>query len=165
MVNTKWEVIAMNLEKVLSQYGLEFPNPPAKGGVYTPAREFGSGFYYLSGCTPTFNGQKMFTGRLGDNISIEEAQQAARYCALNLLANLKEAIGDLSKVKKIVKTLVFVAGTDNFFEQPTVANGGTQFFEDVFGVEIGRSARSAIGVNALPGNVPVEIELLVEVEE
>jgi enamine deaminase RidA (YjgF/YER057c/UK114 family) len=154
----------MNLDKVLTKHGLEFPNPPAKGGVYTPAQEFGNGFYYLSGCTPVFNGEKMFTGKLGQNISIEEGQQAARYCALNLLANLKEAIGDLSKVKKIVKTLVFVACADDFFEQPAVANGGTQLFEDIFGVEIGRSARSAVGVNALPGNVPVEIEILVEVE-
>jgi enamine deaminase RidA (YjgF/YER057c/UK114 family) len=155
----------MNLEKTLAAHGLEFPNPPAKGGVYTPAREFCCNMYYLSGCVPSFNGQKMYTGKLGVNISIEEGQQAARYCALNLLANLKEAIGDLSKVKKIVKTLVFVASADDFFDQPTVANGGTQLFEDIFGVEIGRSARSAIGVNALPGNVPVEIELLVEVEE
>ena len=155
----------MNLEKVLEKHGLKFPNPPAKGGVYTPAREFGGGFYYLSGCLPNFNGEMKFTGKLGDNISIEEGRQAARYCALNLLANLQEAIGDLSKVKKIVKTLVFVACTDDFFEHPSVANGGTQLFEDIFGVEIGRSARSAIGVSALPGNVPVEIELLVEVEE
>ena len=155
----------MNLEKTLAAHGLVFPNPPAKAGLYTPAIQFGNGFYYLSGCLPIINGEKKYTGKLGESISIEDGQQAARYCALNLLANLREAIGDLSKVKKIVKALVFVASADDFFEQPAVANAGSQLFEDIFGVEIGRSARSAIGVNALPGNVPVEIELLVEVEE
>lgn len=154
----------MNLENVLAKYSLEFPDPPAVGGVYAPAREFGDGFYYLSGCVPAFNGEKKYEGKLGADVSIEEGQQAARYCALNLLANLKAAIGDLTKVKRIVKTLVFVASSDDFYSQPVVANGATGLFEDIFGVEIGRSARSAIGVNALPGNVPVEVELLVEVE-
>lgn len=154
----------MNLEKVLEQYGLTMPEPPAKGGVYAPVREFGDGLYYLSGCGPVLNGQQMFTGKLGETISLEDGQQAARYCVLNLLANLQRELGDLGKIKRIVKTLVFVASVNDFYDQPQVANGGTQLLEDVFGVEIGRSARSAIGVNVLPGNIPVEIELLVEAE-
>jgi enamine deaminase RidA (YjgF/YER057c/UK114 family) len=83
---------------------------------------------------------------------------------LNLLANLKAGIGDLDRVKRIVKMLCFVAGTDTFYDQPQVANGGSQLLVDIFGEDRGRCARSAVGMNALPGNIPVEIELLVEFE-
>jgi enamine deaminase RidA (YjgF/YER057c/UK114 family) len=155
----------MNLEKALAQYGLTLPEPPAALGLYRPAKEFGDGFIYLSGCGPVIGGEQKFAGKVGSDLTLEEGQQAARYCVLNLLANLKQAIGDLSKVKKIVKTLAFVASADDFYDQPKVANGGSQLLEDVFGVEIGRAARSAVGVNVLPSNIPVEIELLVEVEK
>ncbi|GHU53491.1 LysR family transcriptional regulator [Bacilli bacterium] len=153
----------VNLEEALKKYGLTMPNPPARGGIYEPAREFGENLFYLSGCGPVINGEQLYTGKLGAEYTIEEGQAAARYCVLNLLANLKAAVGDLGRVKRIVKMICFVAGTDTFYDQPKVANGGSQLLEDIFGVEIGRSARSAVGMNALPGNIPVEIELLVEV--
>jgi enamine deaminase RidA (YjgF/YER057c/UK114 family) len=155
----------INLENALAQYGLAMPNPPAKGGIYEPVKEFGENLYYLSGCGPSFNGEQKFTGKLGAELAIEQGQDAARYCILNCLANLRAKIGDLDKVKRFVKMLCFVAGTDTFYDQPKVANGGSQLLIDIFGEERGRCARSAVGMNALPGNIPVEIELLVEVEK
>ena len=153
-----------NLENALKKHGLAMPNPPARGGVYEPVKEFGPNFCYLSGCTPTYNGEIRMTGKLGKEISIEQGQEAARYCVLNLLANLQAKYGNLDKVKRIVKMIAFVAGTDEFYEQPKVANGASEFLVEVFGEEAGCGARSAIGVNALPRNVPVEVEILVELK-
>ncbi|MDR1971007.1 MAG: RidA family protein [Treponema sp.] len=155
----------LNLEKALAKYGLTMPNPPARGGIYEPVKEFGDNLYYLSGCGPAFNGEQRFSGKLGAPFTVEQGQEAARYCVLNLLANLEAAIGDLDKVKRIVKMLCFVAGADTFYDQPQVANGGSQLLVDIFGEDRGRCARSAVGMNALPGNIPVEIELLVETEK
>jgi enamine deaminase RidA (YjgF/YER057c/UK114 family) len=154
----------IDLERALKKYGLSFPEAPARGGIYEPVKEFGENLYYLSGCGPAFNGEQCFKGKLGTEFSVEQGQEAARYCVLNLLANLKAKIGDLDRVKRIVKMLCFVAGSDTFYDQPLVANGGSQLLVDIFGEERGRCARSAVGMNALPGNIPVEIELLVEVE-
>jgi hypothetical protein len=152
----------INLESALKKYDLSMPAPPVRGGIYEPVKEFGGNLYYLSGCGPVFNGEQRFTGKLGVEYTVEQGQEAARYCMLNLLANLQAKIGDLGKVKRIVKILCFIAGSDTFYDQPQVANGGSQLLIDIFGEEAGRCARSAIGVNALPGNIPVEIELLVE---
>ena len=152
----------VDLEGALKKHALVMPNPPAKGGVYEPVKEFGQNFCYLSGCIPTHNGEVRWTGRLGREISIEQGQEAARYCALNLLANLKAKYGSLDRVKRIVKMIAFVSGTEDFYDQPKVANGASELLIDVFGEEAGRAARSAIGVYSLPGNVPVEIEILVE---
>ncbi|GHT82470.1 hypothetical protein FACS1894137_01430 [Spirochaetia bacterium] len=154
----------VQLEAALKKYGLDMPKPPAKGGIYEPVKEFGDNLYYLSGCGSVINGEQLHTGKLGAEYTVEQGQEAARYCILNLLANLQAKIGDLGRIKRIVKMLCFVAGTDTFYQQPQVANGGSQLLEDIFGVEIGRCARSAVGMNALPGNIPVEIELLVEVD-
>lgn len=156
----------VNLESALNKYNLTLPNPPAKGGIYEPVKEFGGGqngsFAYLSGCTPSFNGEVRFTGRVGAELSVEQGQEAARLCVLNLLANLMAKYGGLDKVKRIVKMTAFVAGAENFYEQPKVANGGSELLVDIFGEEAGRCSRSAVGVYTLPGNVPVEIEILVE---
>ena len=150
-----------SLEEALKKNGLSMPNPTVSGGVYVPIKEFGGNFCYLSGCTPTFNGELRFTGKLGRELTVEQGQEAAKLCVLNLVANLQSAYG-LDRIKRIVKVLVFVAGTETFYEQPKVANGGTQLLVDIFGEERGCGARSAIGVSSLPGNAPVEIELLVE---
>jgi enamine deaminase RidA (YjgF/YER057c/UK114 family) len=155
----------LNLESVLAKYGLVMPNPPARGGIYEPVKEFGNNLYYLSGCGPVFNGEQRFKGKLGAEYTVEQGQEAARCCVLNCLANLRAKIGDLGRVNRVVKMLCFVAGTDTFYEQPQVANGGSQLLIDIFGEEKGRCARSAVGMNALPGNIPVEIELLIEVKD
>jgi enamine deaminase RidA (YjgF/YER057c/UK114 family) len=160
----------VNLESALKKYNLTMPKPPAKGGVYEPVKEFGGDgknahFAYLSGCTPSFNGELRFTGKIGSELSIEQGQEAARLCILNLLANLKAKYGGLDTIKRIVKMTAFVAGAEDFYEQPKVANGGSELLVEIFGEEAGRCSRSAIGVYALPGNVPVEIEILVELTQ
>jgi len=155
----------IKLDEALRKHNLSMPNPPAKGGIYDPVKEFGENLCYLSGCTPTFNGEAIWQGKLGAQITVEEGQRAAKFCALNLLANIQAAYGSLEKIKRIAKMLVLVAGTDTFYEQPKVANGASELFVDIFGEEIGLCARSAIGVNALPGNAPVEIELLIELKQ
>jgi enamine deaminase RidA (YjgF/YER057c/UK114 family) len=153
----------LNLESTLAKYNLTMPAAPAKGGIYTPAREFGENLVYMSGCGPNFPGGTAYSGKLGREYTLEEGQQAARCCALNLLAVLQRDLGDLSRVKRIAKMLALVACADDFYDQPAVANGASQLLVDVFGEDIGLAARSAIGTNALPGNIPVEIELLIEV--
>jgi hypothetical protein len=158
-------VFMINLENTLAKCGLALPNPPGSGGIYEPVKEFGENLYYLSGCVPSFNGEQKFAGKLGGGVTVEQGQEAARYCVLNSLANLKAKIGDLDRVKRFVKMICFVACTDTFYDQPKVANGGSQLLVDIFGEERGRCARSAVGMISLPNNVPVEVELLVEVEK
>jgi enamine deaminase RidA (YjgF/YER057c/UK114 family) len=130
--------------------------------VYEPVKEFGDNLAYLSGCGPVINGQQLYTGKLGAEYTIEDGQAAARLCVLNLLANLKAALGDLGRVQRIVKMLCFVAGTNDFYQQPKVADGASNLLIEIFGEDIGRAARSAVGMPSLPGNIPVEIELLIE---
>ena len=86
-------------------------------------------------------------------------------CTLNLLSALKALVGDLDRVKRIVKLLVFVASDDEFYQQPQVANGASQLFVDLFGEEVGLAARSAVGMNVLPGNIPVEVEAVIELKD
>ena len=155
----------VDLENAVAKYGLTMPSPPGRGGIYEPAKEFGDNFYYLSGCGPSLNGKHVYKGKLGAELTVEQGQEAAQYCVLNCLANLKTKIGDLDRVKRIVKMICFVACTDTFYDQPQVANGGSQLLIDIFGEERGRCARSAVGMIVLPSNIPVEIELLVEVEK
>jgi enamine deaminase RidA (YjgF/YER057c/UK114 family) len=153
-----------NLEDALKKHELTMPEPPAKGGVYVPVREFGQNLCYSSGCIPVINGEVRFTGKVGREISIEQGQEAARLCALNILANLKAKYGTLDRIKQIVKVLVFIACAEDFYEHAKVGNGASEFFIDVFGEEIGCGARSSIGVYVLPRNVPVEVEILVELK-
>ena len=152
----------MNVYEKMKQLQIELPAPPKKGGVYTPAKRFGPGLVYISGCGPVIGNP--VTGKLGAQFTVEEGLIHARNCMLNVLAVLQAEIGDLNKVKNAVKILTLVAGTDNFYDRPAVANGGSQLLVDLFGETIGTAARSAIGVNALPGNIPVETEALFEIE-
>jgi len=152
----------IKLEEALKKHNLLMPNPPVKAGIYSPVKAFGDNLCYLSGCIPTVNGEAKWKGKLGAEITAEQGQEAAKQCVLNLLANIQAAYGSLEKVKRIVKLIVFVAGTDSFYEHPKTANGASELLVDIFGEETGLCARSAIGVNALPGNAPVEIEALIE---
>lgn len=154
----------MDLQSALERHGLSMPEAPARGGVYEPAKHFGENLVYLSGCGPNIPNGAVYAGKLGRDYTIEEGQRAARLCALNLLAVLQRDLGDLGRIRRIVKMLALVAGTDDFYDHPKVANGASELLVDIFGQEAGQCARSAIGVNALPGNIPVEIELLVEIE-
>jgi len=151
----------MDVHERIKELGITLPKPPPKGGVYAQVKEFGAGLVYVSGCGPV-TGEKV-TGKLGKEFNTREGQVYARNCMLNVLAVLEANIGDLRKVKNCVKILVFVAGTSEFYDQPAVANGGSQLLIDIFGQEKGTPSRSAIGVNALPGDIPVEIEGLFEI--
>lgn len=152
----------MDVYQRMQALGITLPKPPGKGGLYTPAKRFAGNLVYVSGCGPSL--LEPVAGKLGAEFTTEQGQAFARACMLNVLAVLEAAIGDLRKVKSAVKVLTLVAGTDAFYEQPAVANGGTGLLADLFGEEAGLPARSAIGVNALPGNIPVETEALFEVE-
>jgi enamine deaminase RidA (YjgF/YER057c/UK114 family) len=108
------------------------------------------------------DGRLTTTGKVGGEVTVEEAVECARQCALNALAAVRAEIGELSNVKRIVKVVVFVASTPDFTGQPGVANGASELLGDVFG-DLGRHARSAVGVSVLPLDAPVEVELVVEV--
>ena len=150
----------MDVYRILQEMNLELPPVPPKGGVYSPYRIFGERFVYVSGCAATVPG-KPVVGRLQDVYSVEEGQQFAKMAMLNVLAIVEQAAGDLNRVVP-VKILTFVSGPDGFGQQPQVANGGSQLLSDLFG-EGNVPARSAIGVNTLPGNTPVETEGLFEI--
>ncbi|QQO08492.1 RidA family protein [Breznakiella homolactica] len=153
----------MDIYEKLAEMNMALPKAPPKGGVYAPAKQFGKGLVYISGCGPVIDAP--VAGKLGKEFSTEQGKDLARNCMLNVLAVLEANIGDLRKVKNAVKILTLVAGTDEFYDQPMVANGGTELLIDLFGPEKGAPSRSAIGVNALPGNIPVETEALFEIEE
>jgi enamine deaminase RidA (YjgF/YER057c/UK114 family) len=157
----------MNVYEQMKALGIQLPPAPAKGGVYAPAKRFGGGLVYVSGCGPAINalGNELPKGKLGKDFDLSHGQQFAKACMLNVLAVLEANIGDLRKVKSCVKITTFVASADDFFEQPAVANGGSQLLIDLFGPSAGAPSRSAIGVNALPGNIPVETEALFEIDE
>lgn len=153
-----------NIYDALKQMGITLPEPPPKGGVYTPVQEFGHNLLYCSGCGPALSDGTTVTGKVGRDLTIEQGQKAAYNCMLNLLANLHSQLGDLNRIKRFVKVLAFVSCTDDFADQPLVVNGGSQLLVDLFGPDAGCPARSAIGTNALPGNIACEIEMLVEYE-
>lgn len=144
----------------LAQMGLELPPVVPPAGVYVPALRSGS-YVYTSGQVPLVDGELAVTGRVGIDVSLDDAKQAARICALNALAAVASIV-DIDQVKRVVKVLGFVNSDPDFSSQPQVVNGASELFGAVFG-EAGQHARSAIGVAALPLNAPVEVEIVVEV--
>ena len=151
------------IEKRLEKLGIQLPTPPKKAGLYAQTRRMGCAVY-VSGCGPDLNGVEKYKGRLGV-LSMEDGQKAARQCVLNALAILQRELGTLDRVKGVMKMLVFVASERDFWEQPLVANGASQLLMDVFGEECGCPTRSAVGMWVLPGDIPVEIEMMVQIEE
>jgi enamine deaminase RidA (YjgF/YER057c/UK114 family) len=151
----------MDVYEKMKELGIALPKVPAKAGAYAQIKEFGQGLVYVSGCGPNIT--EPIKGKLGKEFTVEQGQGFARNCMLNVLAILEANIGDLRKIKNCVKILTLVAGTDEFYDQPAVANGGSQLLIDLFGAEAGTPSRSAIGVNALPFNFPVETEGLFEI--
>mgnify|MGYP001170028353 FL=1 len=153
----------INVYDNLKKLNIELPPAPAKAGVYEQVKLFGPNLAYISGCLPNIEGLPPINGKVGKDLSLEDAQEAARRCILNILAILERDLGDLNRVKDCVKMLAFVASDNDFYGQPQVANAASELLIQVFDEEK-CPARSAIGVNVLPGNVPVEIELLIEIE-
>jgi enamine deaminase RidA (YjgF/YER057c/UK114 family) len=152
----------MKANENIKKMGIKIPTPPVPGGVYKPAVVFGDKLVYSSGCGPQVNGVPVHIGRLGSDLTLAEGQEAAVACINNVLSVVKAEIGDLDKIKRVVKILAFVSSSSEFFDQPAVINPASQLLIDIFGEEAGRAARSAIGVNVLPGNIPVEIEAVFE---
>ncbi len=148
-------------EERLAELGLSVPDVAAPVAAYIPAVRSGN-HVYTSGQLPMREGQLILTGKVGGEVSQEEAIECARQCALNAIAAVRAEVGELSAVKRVVKVVVFIASTPDFTAQPMVANGVSELLGEVFG-EAGRHARSAVGVSVLPLDAPVEVELLVEV--
>jgi enamine deaminase RidA (YjgF/YER057c/UK114 family) len=148
-------------EERLAELGLSVPEVAKPVAAYVPAVRSGN-HVFTSGQLPMREGQLLATGKVGGEVSAEEAVECARQCALNALAAVRSEVGELSNVKRIVKVVAFVASTPDFTGQPGVANGVSDLLGEVFG-EAGRHARSAVGVPVLPLDAPVEVELVVEV--
>ena len=148
-------------EDRLAELGLKVPAVAKPVAAYVPAVRVGS-FVYTSGQLPMSEGVLLRTGKVGAEVSPEDAKDLARQCALNALAAVKAEIGELSNVRRVVKVVGFVASAPDFTGQPGVVNGASELLGQVFG-EAGVHARSAVGVAVLPLDAPVEVELIVEV--
>lgn len=151
----------MTPEETLAKLGYALPTPTKPVAAYVPTARSGN-LVFVAGQLPFVDGKLAKTGRLGESVTLEEGQAFARQCVLNGLAALKAELGDLGRVKRVVRVGAFVASADAFTQQPQVANGASELLVSVFG-EAGRHARAAVGVNVLPLGAPVEVELLVEV--
>ena len=148
------------VEQRLSELGLTLPQVATPAGAYLPAMISGN-LVFTAGQIPLVEGKLMATGKLGAEIRVEYGAEIAQRCALNALAAVKSVIGDLDRVKQIVKIVGFVSSVPEFTSQPAVINGASEFLQQVFG-DAGQHARSAVGVSVLPLDAPVEIELIVE---
>ena len=151
------------VEAKLAELGLTLPAPPAPVANYVRAVPVGN-LVFLSGHGPSRDGTFAFQGKVGAERTVEEGYEAARLVMLNVLASLKEVIGDLDRVERIVKLLGMVNCTEDFGQHPQVINGASDLLVALYG-ERGRHARSAVGMQSLPNGISVEIEMIVELEE
>ena len=148
----------MDRSKRLIELGIKLPEPPKPISNYIPYTITGD-LIYVSGQGPTINNENVYTGKVGKDITREDAYKAARICGLNILSILKEAAGDLNRISRIIKINGYVNSVGTFTEQPYVVNGVSDLMVDVFG-EFGKHSRTAISVYSLPMNIPVEIEMI-----
>lgn len=152
----------MSIEKKIQEKGIILPPPPRPVANYVPAVRSGN-LLFVSGHGPYNDGKIKISGKVGKELTVEEGYQVARNVALNCLATIKDVLGDLSKVRRIVKLLGMVNCSEDFKDQPKVINGASDLLVEIFG-EAGKHARSAVGMQSLPNNIPVEIEMVLEVE-
>lgn len=148
-------------EERLAELGIALPEPPPPAASYVSFVRTGD-LLFTAGQIATSGGQPVARGRVGDGVDLETAQSCARQCAINVVAQVKAAVGDLAAVRRVVKVTVFVASAPGFTDPHLVANAASELLGDVFG-DAGRHARSAIGVAELPLSSPVEVEAIVEV--
>jgi enamine deaminase RidA (YjgF/YER057c/UK114 family) len=152
----------MNAEQKLKEMGISLPESPKPLANYVRAVQTGN-LLFVSGHGPYQDGKTIILGKLGKELTVEEGYKTARNVALNCLASIKASLGSLDRVKRVVKLLGMVNWTEDFKDQPKVINGASDLLVEVFG-EAGRHARSAVGMQALPNQIPVEIEMILEVE-
>lgn len=153
----------MKIKERMNELGISLPPTPAKGGVYASVKSIGEKRYYVSGCGSFIEG-KGPVGKVGAELTLEEGKEAAKRAMLNFLSVVEANLGELDKIKQFTKVLVFVASSPDFYHQPEVADGATELLVEVFGEEVGAPSRSAVGVTVLPGNIPAEVEGVVEIE-
>jgi enamine deaminase RidA (YjgF/YER057c/UK114 family) len=151
----------MSISNRLQELGITLPDVAKPAGAYVPAVQSGN-LVFTAGQIPLVDGKLIATGKVGKEITAEQAKDIARICALNAIAAIKGVVGDLDRVKKVVKVVGFVASTPDFTQQPAVINGASELLQQVFGDD-GIHARSAVGVAVLPLDAPVEVELIVEI--
>ena len=151
------------VEDKLREIGMQLPPAPPPQAVYIPFRRIGN-LVFTAGTGPLRDDAFVYKGKVGSDLTVEEGYKAARIAMLNLLSIIKDSVGDLDRVNQIVKVTGFVASAPGFDKQPEVMNGASELLEILYG-ERGRHARSAIGVNELPQNIPVEIEMIAEVRD
>jgi len=150
------------IEAKLRALNIDLPEAPKPLAAYIPAKQAGQ-LVFTAGQLPMVNGELFSKGLLGKDVEIEEANKAARICTLNALAAIKGLIGDLDRIKQVVRVVGYVASVSSFTQQPAVINGASELLLEIFG-EKGKHARSAVGMAVLPLNASVEVELTVEID-
>jgi enamine deaminase RidA (YjgF/YER057c/UK114 family) len=151
----------MKVEAKLAELGLELPSPPPPIANYVRAVRVGN-LLFVSGHGPSRDGKYLFVGKVGKDLTVEDGYNAAQLVCLNCLASVREALGDLDRVKRVVKLLGMVNSAPDFGQQPEVINGASDLLVQLYG-DAGRHARSAVGMGALPRGIAVEIEMILEV--
>jgi len=152
----------MSYEENLKALGITLPEAPKPVAAYVPGLKVGN-FIYTSGQLPMVNGSLAYTGKVGREVSVKEAYEAAKICAINCLSVVRSLIGSLDNVKQVIKVVGFVSSAAGFTQQPQVVNGASELLEKVFG-SAGVHARSAVGVAELPLGAPVEVEMIIEIK-
>jgi enamine deaminase RidA (YjgF/YER057c/UK114 family) len=150
------------VEEKIKELGHQLPETPKPVAAYVPALKVDN-LILTAGQIPSVEGELEYKGKLAKDLTIDKGRKAAEICALNCLAAIKGVIGDLDKIQQIVKLTVFVNSAEGFTDQPQVANGASGLLEKIFG-ENGKHVRSAVGVNELPLNAAVEVEMIVSVK-
>jgi enamine deaminase RidA (YjgF/YER057c/UK114 family) len=151
-------------EKRLQELNITLPTPPRPMAKYKPTVLVGTTLY-VSGHGPAkIDGQPMMLGKVGSKLTLEQGKESARLVGINILATVKAALGSLDRVQRLVKTLGMVNSAPDFLDHPLVINGYSELMAEVFGDDAGVGARSAVGMGALPGDIPVEIEAIFEVK-
>ncbi|WP_432409088.1 RidA family protein [Wukongibacter sp. M2B1] len=153
----------MIIEKRLNELNIKLPKCPKPAAIYVPV-VLSDKFIFVSGQTPKDGNTLLYRGKLGKDLTIEEGYEASRVCALRCISALKSVVADLDDIEGILKLTGYVNSCDNFYSQSQVINGASEIIEEIFG-DKGKHARVAVGVNTLPGNAAVEIELIAKVKE
>jgi len=152
----------MKIENKMKEIGLILPEVPKPIAEYIPAKKMDN-LVFTSGQGPIKDGKFVYVGKVGGEVSMEEGYECAKMCALNCLAAIKSVIGSLDEIDEVIKIKGYVNSTPDFYRQPEVVNGASELIVKIFG-EKGKHTRSALGTSVLPGNIPVELEMIVSIK-